>query len=399
MVARIRAAALAAGSPADGTRWRTAGRTGRPSTTWCVHEQLGRCTNGLWWWIPDAYNVSRAGTPEQIERYLEPSLRGEAAVVRGDRGARGLRPVRHRHHGAPRRRRLGDRRREVVRHERRRRRRARRRGERGRARPDAVHRRRRRAGIESWTIRRSPTRSRTGTRRSASPASGRARRACSAARRRRRAAAGLVRGGAARHRRALRGRDGRLLEEAVDWARPASRAAPDHRLPGRVVPARRLAADAPRPRLLRYEVARWPTRAPTRRWCTPRRRWRSCSPARPPTAAPTGAVQASVAAGYMRTNVARAVPPRAAGRPDLGGHQRDPAADREPVACNAAVSTPSSPEGRTGLRLPPDLAELRDRARGLADVIAGVRGPRASGTTGCPRPTMPRSPTRSRPRG
>jgi hypothetical protein len=22
-----------------------------------VHEQLGRNTNGLWWWIPDAYNV------------------------------------------------------------------------------------------------------------------------------------------------------------------------------------------------------------------------------------------------------------------------------------------------------------------------------------------------------
>jgi acyl-CoA dehydrogenase len=45
-----------------------------------VHEQFGRCTNGLWWWIPDAYNVLRAGTPEQIERYLVPSLRGTAAL-------------------------------------------------------------------------------------------------------------------------------------------------------------------------------------------------------------------------------------------------------------------------------------------------------------------------------
>jgi acyl-CoA dehydrogenase len=45
-----------------------------------VHEQLGRNTNGLWWWIPDAYNVLSAGTPDQIERYLTPSLRGEASL-------------------------------------------------------------------------------------------------------------------------------------------------------------------------------------------------------------------------------------------------------------------------------------------------------------------------------
>jgi alkylation response protein AidB-like acyl-CoA dehydrogenase len=43
-----------------------------------AHEQLGRNTNGLWWWIPDAYNVLAAGTPDQIARYLEPALRGEA---------------------------------------------------------------------------------------------------------------------------------------------------------------------------------------------------------------------------------------------------------------------------------------------------------------------------------
>jgi acyl-CoA dehydrogenase len=42
-----------------------------------VHEQLGRNTNGLWWWIPDAYNVLSAGTPDQIARYLTPALRGE----------------------------------------------------------------------------------------------------------------------------------------------------------------------------------------------------------------------------------------------------------------------------------------------------------------------------------
>ncbi|MFC6084470.1 acyl-CoA dehydrogenase family protein [Sphaerisporangium aureirubrum] len=42
-----------------------------------AHEQLGRNTNGLWWWVPDAYNVLSAGTPEQIDRYLRPALRGE----------------------------------------------------------------------------------------------------------------------------------------------------------------------------------------------------------------------------------------------------------------------------------------------------------------------------------
>jgi alkylation response protein AidB-like acyl-CoA dehydrogenase len=45
-----------------------------------VHEQLGRSTNGLWWWIPDAYNVLAAGSPEQIDRYLRPALRGEAWI-------------------------------------------------------------------------------------------------------------------------------------------------------------------------------------------------------------------------------------------------------------------------------------------------------------------------------
>jgi alkylation response protein AidB-like acyl-CoA dehydrogenase len=45
-----------------------------------VHEQLGRVTNGLWWWIPDAYNVLTAGTPEQIDHYLRPALRGDGWV-------------------------------------------------------------------------------------------------------------------------------------------------------------------------------------------------------------------------------------------------------------------------------------------------------------------------------
>jgi acyl-CoA dehydrogenase len=42
-----------------------------------VEEQLGRSTNGLSWHMPSAYNVLAGGSPEQIERYLKPALRGE----------------------------------------------------------------------------------------------------------------------------------------------------------------------------------------------------------------------------------------------------------------------------------------------------------------------------------
>ena len=46
----------------------------RPSSS---GEQFGRCTNGLHWYVPGAYNVLELGTPEQIDRYLRPALRGE----------------------------------------------------------------------------------------------------------------------------------------------------------------------------------------------------------------------------------------------------------------------------------------------------------------------------------
>jgi len=42
-----------------------------------VEEQLGRSTNALSWHIPTAYNVLASGSPEQIDRWLRPSLRGE----------------------------------------------------------------------------------------------------------------------------------------------------------------------------------------------------------------------------------------------------------------------------------------------------------------------------------
>ena len=44
-----------------------------------VQEELGRSTNGIWWHVGGGYNVLSRGTPEQIERYLVPTLRGERA--------------------------------------------------------------------------------------------------------------------------------------------------------------------------------------------------------------------------------------------------------------------------------------------------------------------------------
>ncbi len=54
------------------------GGQGWTKTEWfLVEEQLGRSTNALSWYMPGAYNVLATGTPEQIERWLKPALRGE----------------------------------------------------------------------------------------------------------------------------------------------------------------------------------------------------------------------------------------------------------------------------------------------------------------------------------
>jgi alkylation response protein AidB-like acyl-CoA dehydrogenase len=42
-----------------------------------VEEQFGRSTNAISWHVPTAYNVLAHGTPEQIDRWLRPALRGE----------------------------------------------------------------------------------------------------------------------------------------------------------------------------------------------------------------------------------------------------------------------------------------------------------------------------------
>ena len=70
-------------------------------------------------------------------------------------------------------------------------------------------------------------------------------------------------------------------------------------------------------------------------------------------------VQAFGGRGYMRSNVAERLPARAAGRPDLGGHERDPAADRRPRA--------RAPRRRAD---PPLSAAARGAAMDLAPLLA-----------------------------
>jgi acyl-CoA dehydrogenase len=77
LVERIRREAVEAGL-SGGLHSPEHGGQGWTKSEWClVEEQFGRSTNALSWHIPSAYNVLASGTPEQIERYLKPALRGE----------------------------------------------------------------------------------------------------------------------------------------------------------------------------------------------------------------------------------------------------------------------------------------------------------------------------------
>jgi alkylation response protein AidB-like acyl-CoA dehydrogenase len=90
-VARIRAEALAR-RLIGGLHRREHGGQGWSHVEWfLVEEQLGRSTNALSWYVPNAYNVLAHGSPEQVERYLRPALRGELqdayAVTERDAGS------------------------------------------------------------------------------------------------------------------------------------------------------------------------------------------------------------------------------------------------------------------------------------------------------------------------
>jgi acyl-CoA dehydrogenase len=77
LVERIKRESIEAGL-SGGLHAAEHGGQGWTKTQWClVEEQFGRSTNALSWFMPTAYNVLASGTPEQIERYLKPALRGE----------------------------------------------------------------------------------------------------------------------------------------------------------------------------------------------------------------------------------------------------------------------------------------------------------------------------------
>lgn len=77
-IAAIRAATIAAGLN-GGLHAVEHGGQGWSHVTWAlVEEQIGRSTNGVSWYMPNAYNVWSAASPEQIDRWLRPMLRGEA---------------------------------------------------------------------------------------------------------------------------------------------------------------------------------------------------------------------------------------------------------------------------------------------------------------------------------
>jgi acyl-CoA dehydrogenase len=74
---RIKLESIEAGL-SGGLHAREHGGQGWTKTEWVlVEEQMGRSTNALSWHMPTAYNVLANGSPEQIERYLKPALRGE----------------------------------------------------------------------------------------------------------------------------------------------------------------------------------------------------------------------------------------------------------------------------------------------------------------------------------
>jgi alkylation response protein AidB-like acyl-CoA dehydrogenase len=90
-VARIKREAIDAGL-AGGMHATAHGGQGWTRLEWAlVEEQYGRTTNALHWHVPNAYNVWAHASPEQIDRYLRPALRGELkdayAVTERDAGS------------------------------------------------------------------------------------------------------------------------------------------------------------------------------------------------------------------------------------------------------------------------------------------------------------------------
>jgi alkylation response protein AidB-like acyl-CoA dehydrogenase len=90
-VARIRQEAIAARLHGGRVPVEHGGQGWTMREWFVVNEQFGRVTNGLHWHVPNIYNVLLDGTPEQIERFVVPALRGEGgdayAVTEAEAGS------------------------------------------------------------------------------------------------------------------------------------------------------------------------------------------------------------------------------------------------------------------------------------------------------------------------
>src|SRR5215207_7824863 len=76
-IATVKREAIAAGL-AGGLHAREHGGQGWTRVEWAlVEEQYGRTTNAIHWHVPNAYNVWAHASPDQVDRYLRPALRGE----------------------------------------------------------------------------------------------------------------------------------------------------------------------------------------------------------------------------------------------------------------------------------------------------------------------------------
>ncbi len=90
-IAEIKRAAVAAGLD-GGMHAVEHGGQGWTRGEWAtVEEQYGRSTNAIHWHVPQAYNVWAHASPEHIDRWLRPALRGELkdayAVTERDAGS------------------------------------------------------------------------------------------------------------------------------------------------------------------------------------------------------------------------------------------------------------------------------------------------------------------------
>ncbi len=74
---RIRAAALDAGLQGGLHRTEDGGNSWSTLEWFLVEEAFGRTTNAVSWYVPGAYNVWRAASPELKAKWLHPALRGE----------------------------------------------------------------------------------------------------------------------------------------------------------------------------------------------------------------------------------------------------------------------------------------------------------------------------------